>query len=398
MHSNNYLYKLAFLVGILIINSLNGSGQNLSLDKIDFTTTRSGLKYYIFQHGSGPIAKDGDVIYAHYIGRLEDSTVFENTYEKNYPLIFTLGIGQVIKGWEEGFAYLREGDKALFIVPSELGYGENVSGNIPPNARLTFLVEVLHVIPSKKIEAFSTSNKDTITTDSGLKYIIIDEGSGAVPQERDLVTVDYTGFLSNGKIFDSSVKRDKPFKFSMGDGKVLSTWEEGLKKIAEGGSIKLIIPPKLAYGAKGFKNIIPPNETITFDITLLKVKPEIVIKPFEIAGKKVIKTESGLEIIIVKEGKGQLPDTNNIVTVHYSGFFKNGDMFDSSVKRDDPIQFPLGIGAVIPGWEEALFMMKEGTKARIIVPYKLGYGKKGNPPVVPRKTDLIFDLELLNVM
>lgn len=385
-----------FFIGIFFLQA--AYSQKALIDSISFITTESGLKYFIFEEGKGENAKEGDILYIHYIGRLEDSTVFENTYEKNYPLIFTLGMGQVIKGWEEGFQLLGEGDKALMVVPPELGYGENPNYNIPPNATLTFMIEVIHVIKGQTILPYKTENKDTITTGTGLKYVVIDQGFGVSPKQKDIVTVDYTGFLSNGKIFDSSVKRAKPLKFSIGDGKVLKAWEEGIQKINEGGRIKLILSPDLAYGDKGFKNIIPPNETLSFDILLMEVKPEINVVPFDISGKEEIETESGLKIVFIEKGDGPIPDTNKVVTVHYSGFFKNGEMFDSSVKRDDPIQFPIGIGAVIKGWEEALFMMPVGSKARVFVPYKLGYGKSGNPPVIPRKADLIFDIELLKIM
>jgi len=398
MHNSKLIRKIYALIVLLSVFILDVYGQQLDISPESFIETESGLKYYIFHHGNGQKINEGDMLYVHYIGRLDDSTIFDNTYEKNYPLIFTLGVGQVIKGWEEVFSYLREGDKALLVVPPDLAYGNNANGNIPANATLTFLVEILHVIKSEAIQPYNVAGKDTFETTSGLKYIIIEEGYGMYPRDNDLLLVDYTGFLSSGKIFDSSVRKDKPFKFSLGDEKILKGWDEGLRKIGEGGMIKLIIPPHLAYGENGFKNIVPPNETLVFDILLMEVKPEIIVEPFDIEGKQIVKTESGLEFIIVEQGIGEKPDTNNIVTVHYTGYFKNGEMFDSSVKRDEPIRFPLGINAVIQGWEEALFMMQEGTKARIIVPYKLGYGKNGNPPVIPRKTDLIFDIELLNVM
>jgi peptidylprolyl isomerase len=389
-----YYLLFIFFLGNLFLSF----GQNPNINPDDFITTESGLQYYIFQKGEGNLANEGDIIYVHYIGRLADSTIFENTYDKNYPLIVTLGMGQVINGWEEGFTYLHEGDKALMVVPPELGYGKNSNYDIPPDATLYFLVEILHVIKGQKILPIPTDGKDTIETKTGLKYIIIDEGYGKYPRVNEIITVDYTGFLSTGKIFDSSVKKKKPFKFIFGQDEVLDAWEVGLKNIKEGGIIKLIIPSELAYGESGFKNIVPPNEELIFDINLIEVKPEIIIKPYHTDGKEVIKTKSGLEITIIENGEGVYPDTNNIVTIHYTGYFKNGEIFDSSVKRDEPIRFPLGIGAVISGLEETLFQINVGTKARIFVPYKIGYGKKGNPPSIPKKADLIFDIELIDVM
>lgn len=110
-----------------------------------------------------------------------------------------------------------------------------------------------------------------ITMASGLKYIDIVEGSGTSPQTGQTVSVNYTGTLVNGTVFDSSAKQGKPYQFRIGTGAVIKGWDEGLMTMRVGGKRKLTIPPSLAY--KDQRNgIIPPNSTLIFDVALLDVK------------------------------------------------------------------------------------------------------------------------------
>jgi len=119
-----------------------------ALDKLaaGFDQTDSGLRYKIIQKGSGAQAEKGKSVSVHYEGSLENGQVFDSSYRRKDPITFTLGIGQVILGWDEGIALLKEGDKARFVIPSYLGYGERGAGGvIPPNATLVFDVELVKV-------------------------------------------------------------------------------------------------------------------------------------------------------------------------------------------------------------------------------------------------------------
>ncbi len=118
------------------------------MDKIasGFNKTDSGLRYQILQKGEGVKAEKGKTVSVHYKGQLADGTVFDSSYKRNQPIDFPLGVGQVISGWDEGIQLLKVGDKARFVIPSDLAYGSaGAGGVIPPDATLVFDVELMEV-------------------------------------------------------------------------------------------------------------------------------------------------------------------------------------------------------------------------------------------------------------
>ena len=108
-------------------------------------------------------------------------------------------------------------------------------------------------------------------TDSGLKYEDIQEGEGDTAQAGQVVTVHYTGWLTDGTKFDSSKDRNDPFRFNLGKGQVIRGWDEGVAGMKIGGTRKLTIPPQLGYGARGAGGVIPPNATLVFEVELLGI-------------------------------------------------------------------------------------------------------------------------------
>nr|AOE07090.1 peptidyl-prolyl cis-trans isomerase [uncultured bacterium] len=111
-----------------------------------FEKTSSGLRYQILQKGDGEKAQKNKTVSVHYKGQLSDGTVFDSSYKRNQPIEFSLGMGQVIRGWDEGVALLKVGDKARFVIPSHLAYGSRGAGGvIPPNANLIFDLELMSV-------------------------------------------------------------------------------------------------------------------------------------------------------------------------------------------------------------------------------------------------------------
>jgi FKBP-type peptidyl-prolyl cis-trans isomerase FkpA len=114
--------------------------------------------------------------------------------------------------------------------------------------------------------------KGMTTTSSGLKYQDLTVGTGREVKDGDTIAVEYTGWLEDGTVFDTSVNRGQPFTFTVGQGAVIKGWDEGVVGMKLGGKRKLVIPPDLAYGSQGYGTVIPPNATLIFEISLLAIK------------------------------------------------------------------------------------------------------------------------------
>ena len=240
----------------------------------DTITTPSGLKYIITnKNPAGLKPNSGDKIDAHYTGTLLNGKKFDSSKDRNQPFSFNVGTGQVIQGWDEGFLYLREGETATLIIPASLGYGSQDMGDIPPNSTLIFDVELVKVYPKIQYTPYDGIGKDTITTASGLKYIIIDKGDITKPAKSGtMASMHYAGFLLNGVKFDSSFDRDQTFDLPVQNAGVIQGWKEMLLLMNKGMKVRAILPPGLAYGSRGAGGVIPPNATLIFDMFLADLK------------------------------------------------------------------------------------------------------------------------------
>jgi peptidylprolyl isomerase len=236
-------------------------------------------------------------------------------------------------------------------------------------------------------------------TESGLASTVLQEGTGDKhPSEWDIVTVNYTGWTTDGRMFDSSTKRGKPAEFPLN--RVIKGWTEGVQLMVAGEKRRFWIPGALAYGEAGGNDphaaFGPPRGTLVFDVELISFReaPKPPDAPKDVAAipKNAKKTKSGLGSRVLEKGTGKdHPTATSVVTVHYSGWTTDGKMFDSSIVRGTPATF--GLNQVIPGWTEGLQLMVVGEQRRLWIPEDLAYGGRPGRP----QGMLVFDVELLEI-
>ena len=229
---------------------------------------------------------------------------------------------------------------------------------------------------------------DAVTTASGLASKVLQPGTGtAKPAATDLVPVHYTGWTTDGKMFDSSHARNAPSTFPLD--RVIKGWGEGVQLMAVGEKRRFWIPQALAYNGQPGR----PAGMLVFDVELIDMSPSPRVPPADVAAPPADarKTASGLAYKSLRPGKGgQHPEKSSTVTVHYTGWTTDGKMFDSSVERGQPTS--CGLGDVIEGWTEGVQLMTVGEKMRFWIPERLAY--KGERP--PRGL-LVFDVELIAI-
>ncbi|MBI3491002.1 MAG: FKBP-type peptidyl-prolyl cis-trans isomerase [Acidobacteria bacterium] len=226
---------------------------------------------------------------------------------------------------------------------------------------------------------------DATKTPSGLATKVVKAASGNDhPTKDDIVTVHYTGWKTDGTMFDSSVARKAPMSFRVSG--VIAGFSEGLQMMVVGETRRLWIPESLAY--KGQRE---PKGMLVFDVELLGI-PSKAPADVKAPPADAMKTASGLAYKVLQPGiNARHPRANSEVTVHYTGWTTDGRMFDSSVVQGKPATFSLG--GVIPGWTEGLQLMAEGGKMRFWIPAKLAYeGQPSRPQGM-----LVFDVELIKI-
>ena len=235
------------------------------------------------------------------------------------------------------------------------------------------------------------------TTASGLRYRILREGDGRRPQPTDTVTLDYAGWLNDGKPFASSYG-SQPLVTPLT--RVIAGWTEGLQLVRENGMIELEVPSELGYGSQGFGSQVPPDAVLHYIVELRDVEPAnepATAGPRDPdAPQEFTTTDSGLRYRILRRSDRQKPRRSDMVRVHYKGWLDDGMVFDSSYKRGTPSTFSLNDGTIIDGLTEGLTHVGEGGMIELEVPSELGYGA-GDIPGIPPHSTLHFVVEVLDV-
>lgn len=230
---------------------------------------------------------------------------------------------------------------------------------------------------------------DAETSPNGLASKVIAPGQGTQKASANsMVTVNYTGWTTDGKMFDSSRSRGKPSTFPLD--RVIAGWRECVQLMTVGETRRCWVPQDLAYKGQPGR----PAGMLVFDIELIGVEASASAAPVDVASPPpdAKRTSSGLAYKVITPGTGaRHPSARSRVTVHYTGWTTDGKMFDSSVQRGAPATF--GLSEVIKGWTEGVQLMVEGEKSRFWIPEKLAYqGQPGAPQGM-----LVFDVELIRI-
>ena len=266
-------------------------------------------------------------------------------------------------------------------------------------------------------------------TDSGLYYKFITQNEGETLKVGDVAELvfSYSVQDTTGRdtlLFSSmQAMPNNPFNDKVQESLFVGDYYEGLRMMHKGDSISMYISADSVF-TKMFgvpqdmmPKFIKPSSDMRWEVKLVdfcteeeflarreaekQAKADAAKEEFDrfIAenGIEAEPTESGLIYVCTKKGDGLHPQVGNTVSVHYTGTLLNGEKFDSSVDRGEPIEFPLGTGQVIPGWDEGIMLMSKGEKGMLYIPQNLAYGERQAGPVIQPYSNLVFEVELVDI-
>lgn len=256
----------------------------------------NGIKshYFIKNENAQPIQVGNVLVMNLRYTTMNDSVIFDSKEIPNFKMRLSHSSAN-IPTIDDALAMMHVGDSALFLVSAESFYVTTKRGSLPTcfnqDDVLKFYIKIKDVltlsdyqksIDNKNHSSFEMeesllkryllhANINTKPMASGLYFIEEKKGAGNNPEPSDMVTIEYSGTFIDGKLFDTTYKKGKPFTFKFGIGNVIPGLDEGIAKMKKGGKAKIIIPSNLAYGSKG-SGPIPPNTTLIFDVELIDIK------------------------------------------------------------------------------------------------------------------------------
>ncbi len=282
--------KILFVVAIVFAFSTSFA------QKIKYKTDKSGSRYFVVKSNKTPLLKLDDIVTLQLKYKNTKDSVLFDSWKMGGPLQLKVTKPQFKGDLMSGLALLHVGDSAMFLINADSLFSKTFNMPMPEfiekGSDLTFTVKVIKSIAEEELKAeeiktqkqkdmqetidiekyIKDNNLTVVTTASGLKYVMLAEGTGEQAQANKTVRVHYTGRLLDGTKFDSSLDRNDPLEFMLGQGMVIRGWDEGIALLKVGGKALLIIPSNLAYGARGAGNVIPPFTPLTFEVELVEVK------------------------------------------------------------------------------------------------------------------------------
>ena len=246
--------------------------------------------------------------------------------------------------------------------------------------------------PTDKDPAIPADKGPKQTTASGLQYSVLVAGKADATAAKtgDLCRVHYTGWHTDGRVFDSSHRRKQPFVFGVGAG-VIKGWSEGVQLMKPGASFKFTIPAALAYGAPGKAPVIQPNETLIFQIDLIDVMP------FAAKAKGDKKLRSGIKYDVLRTGKGDAPGKENNFEIRHALWNTKGKLLDTSYNNPNALRGKAG-KFNIKFLNEAPCVMNPGSIYRFEVPAEFCFGDQAKGPDLPANSTTVWLIEMIKVI
>ena len=384
----------------------------------------------------------GDMVTVEMVYRTKNDSIFSDSRLNPTPMMFPVNEFTYAGDIYEALTTMNKGDSTTFVFGTDSFFIKTAIAPIPEfldSGSFFYMDLKLIEVKSKEeyegemqaeklalmkeentiLKAYLLANNITAEpTQSGLYYIEKAAGNGESPVNTDIVSIRYSAtFLGDTTpFFSRGFNGEEPNSYQVGAGQMGNGIDEGLRLMKVGGKATLICPSHLAFG-EGRGGQIPPFKTIIFEVELTasvskdefdaeqKAKTEKLENEEEGKRNKYIKdnnisvapTNSGLYYIELEKGTGKKAEAGKTVAVHYKGMLLDGTVFDDSYSRGKPIEFPLGQGRVIPGWDEGISLMNEGGKAKLVIPSKIGYGEGGSGQRIPPYSTLVFEVELVEV-
>ena len=313
-----------------------------------------------------------------------------------------LGAGRVIPGWDQGLVGMREGGRRRLVIPPDLAYGDTGQGSIPPGATLVFVVDLLEV--DEPVDPADEPEID-VPAEPATELEITDlvEGDGAAIKRGDTAEVLLAAAVqSTGEVIESAW-RTGGLAVQLPVGRTIPGLDQGLEGMMVGGTRRIVVPPELGYGAQGSGDgVIGPDETIVFVVQLVDLTPaeyESVDAADEPTPEPPAEPAAEFGITDLDDGDGAAVASGDTVAVHYVGVsHSTGEVFDSSWPAGQPVEFPIGVGSVIAGWDEGLVGMKVGGRRQLVIPGDLAYGEAGRPPAIGPNDTLVFVIDLVAIV
>ncbi|CAE5972171.1 unnamed protein product [Arabidopsis arenosa] len=344
---------------------------------------QQGLKKKLVKEGEGyETPENGDEVEVHYTGTLLDGTKFDSSRDRGTPFKFTLGQGQVIKGWDIGIKTMKKGENAVFTIPSELAYGETGSPpTIPANATLQFDVELLTWV----------SVKDICKDGGVFKKILAVGEKWENPKDLDEVFVKFEAKLEDGTV----VGKSDGVEFTVKDGHFCPALTKAVKTMKKGEKVLLTVKPQYGFGEKGKPasagdGAVPPNATLEINLELVSWKTVSEVTD----DNKVMKK-------ILKEGEGyERPNEGAVVKVKLIGKLQDGTVFlkKGHGENEEPFEFKTDEEQVVDGLDRAVMKMKKGELALVVIDPEYAFGSNESQQelaVVPPNSTVTYEVDLL---